>query len=334
VSVLIRRRPHAGRRIARLTQVHRGVLIAAAVGAAVVAAVLLNVWLSPAARDVHLVEPEGAAASDDGPRRIISMTPSTTEVIFALGLGDRLVGRSRFCDYPPEALDVPEVGGFLDPNYEAIAALKPDRVLLIPSHDEHRQRLEQLGIPSTVISQTSLEDILASIRTIGEMCNASDRADALIASIETRIASVRERVEDRSRPRVLLSVGRDVGAQQIEQVYAVGRGTFLDDLLDIAGAENIATEGAAEYPSFTAEAIIRLNPEVIIELVEAIRPDSGPSEDELRAAWNGLASVDAVRSGRVHLLLGDYVSIPGPRVTETLEQLVALVHPDAAPAAP
>ncbi|MEK7793942.1 MAG: helical backbone metal receptor, partial [Candidatus Hydrogenedentota bacterium] len=160
-------------------------------------------------------------ARDAGPPvRIVSLAPSATEVLFAIGAGDRMVGVTRFCKYPPEAQTKTSIGGFMDTNYEAIVALRPDLVVLLAIHGTAKDRLEALGVSTLEMDHRTLDGILGSIRTAGEVIGAEAAANALIADIESRLDAVSKAVEGADRPRVLLSSGRTPGPLTV--VYAAG----------------------------------------------------------------------------------------------------------------
>ncbi len=261
------------------------------------------------------------------PQRIISLSPGITEVLFAVGAGNRVVGVTNYCAWPAEALDRPKVGGFLDPNYEAMVALRPDLVLLMPSHRDHRAELERLGLRYEVVDQTRLEDIRASILTIGALCGKEELARGIETELARRVEVVKTRAAALPRPRVLLSSGRDLRSGTLNEVYIVGPTTFLGNLLALAGGENVFTDTTMDYPALSGEAILRLNPEVIVEFTNGIEA-MGVSREQVVAAWKALPGLAAAESGRIAVLDGAYLTIPGPRVADTLEALAAAIHPE------
>lgn len=277
--------------------------------------------------------PRGGAAGAARPpparaERILSLAPSITEVLVALGREDRLVGATRFCLLPASATNVARVGGYYDPNFEAIASLAPDLALILPEHDQARTGLDALGIPYVDVRQQSVEDILESVDVIGRLAGAEERARALRSELEARRRRVRERLAGRPRPRVLLSVGRHVAAGALGEVYVAGRGTFLDELLACAGGEN-AYGGALAYPTLSAEGLLRMDPDAIIDFVPDLAA-RGWDAERVRADWRRL-DVRAVREGRIHVLGEEYVALPGPRFVETLESMARALHPEAFP---
>ena len=260
-------------------------------------------------------------------RRIVSLAPSTTELLFALGLGDRVVGVTRFCTYPPEAKSIAQIGGFSDPNYEAILALEPDLAVLLPLHVPHVEPLTALGIDCIVLDEGGIEEILDAITALGRKCGVSARASKLRAALGERIERVRKKVANSPRPRVLIVIGREYGAGSLVQVSIAGEKTFYNDLVEAAGGTNVYPGVTMAYPAVSAEGIIRLDPDIVLEMI----PEGhGATEAErLLDAWrNTLPNLEAVKQNRVHIIQEDYVAVPGPRFVQLLEQAAALLHPE------
>ncbi len=273
----------------------------------------------------------GAPADREAPavaRRIVSLAPSITETLFALGLGDRVVGVTRYCMYPPEAAQKTIVGGFIDPNYEAIVALRPDVVCVLEIHSEARNRLHTLDVPVISVDHRSIEGILQSFEVLADQLGVPDAGDSLVAACRDRIESVQQKIADLPRPRVLLSSARELGKGRIESVYAAGRGQWYDELIVFAGGENAYPDDGIAFPEVAPEGLIRLDPDVIIELVPSLERATYTRED-LLDEWRTVPGLRAAREGRVHLMVGDYVSIPGPRFVDTLEDLARVLHPEA-----
>ncbi len=269
----------------------------------------------------------GSTAPADGYRRIISLSPGITETLFAVGAGERVVGVTRFCNWPAEAMARPKVGGFLDPNYEAMVALRPDLVVMTPYNRGPLTELERLGLRCTVLDQTLLEDILESVETLGRLSGNGDKARALRASMQQRIQAVRAGAATLPHPRVLLSSGRDLRSRKLDEVYIVGRKTFLGDILRIAGGENAFPESAVDYPALSGEAILRLNPDVIVEFTNGL-DELGLTREDAIAPWRALPGLAAAEKGRIAILDGAQLTIPGPRVVDTLEALAKAIHPE------
>jgi iron complex transport system substrate-binding protein len=303
----------------------RRLILAVFVAGAAIAAVA---WLGPRFAD-QIEAPEKADGPDaDRPARIVSMAPSTTETLFALGLGDRVAGVTRYCDHPPAARKIARIGGYVDPSYEAIVSLNPDLVILLTSHREARPELAQMGIRTLTIPHKTIGDIHESIGLIGNACGAEDRAHALLAEFEERTARVRHAVQGLDRPLVLVCIGRDTGSGQLAGMYMAGHEGFYNEIIDLAGGVNACRDEQVPYPQLSAEGVIRLNPEVIVDLVSNMNP-AEKSTAEIRKQWNRLRTVTAVRKERVHVIVGNHALRPGPRYVEFLKQLARLLHPGA-----
>ncbi|MDI9431955.1 MAG: ABC transporter substrate-binding protein [Planctomycetota bacterium] len=259
-------------------------------------------------------------------RRIVSLAPSITESLFALGLGDRVVGVTSFCDYPPEALAKSKVGGYYDLNYEAIVALEPDLVVCLPEHEGRLADLDRLNLPHLTVDHRRVEAILESLATLGRVCGVEERAEELVKDIRGCIAAVQNRTIDQSRPRVLLCVGRNMGSAAIDDVYIAGRGGFYDEMIVLAGGIN-AYEGQLDFPVVTGEGLLRLQPDVIIDMVPDLQ-EKGLSKADVLKQWSVLADLPAVRQRRVFLFTEDFVVVPGPRFIQILEKMAAMIHPE------
>ncbi len=271
--------------------------------------------------------PSSPPTSSASPARIVSLAPSITETLFALGLGDRVVGVTRYCEFPPEAQSRAIVGGFVDPNYEAIVTLKPDLAVLLVIHDEAQARLRTLEVPVLLVDHRTVAGILDSFETIGRRCNTQAAASALVASCRARIAAVERKTAGLPRPRVLISSARELGAGRIESIYAAGRGQWYDELLRMAGGENAYPDDGIAFPEISPEGILRMDPDVILELVPQLE-SARYSEADILAEWKSVPGLRAEREGRIHLLRGSHVSIPGPRFVEVLEDFARLLHPE------
>jgi iron complex transport system substrate-binding protein len=277
----------------------------------------------------------GVEAPPAPPQRIVSFAPSITETLFALGLGDRVVGVTRFCRYPPEAARRAPVGGYEDISYEAVARLRPDLVVLLDAHARARSPLERLGIPVLEVRHERYEDILDSYRRIGERCGAAEAAARLTAATTAAVARVAQRVRGRPRPSVMLAIGGAAAPDQRGSVFIAGRGGFFDRVLELAGGRN-AYQGPLIFPSVSTEGVLAMAPDVIIHL-DSEAPEAAGGEGA-GARWRRFPSIPAVRDGRIYTLAGQHVMIPGPRMVLTLEGVARLLHPgagwDAAEASP
>ncbi len=253
-----------------------------------------------------------------GAERIVSLTPSVTEILFALGAGSEVVGVSQYCDYPPAATRLPQVGSFLTPNIEAIVALHPTLIIGIGLSSELREirALKELGCSIMTIQDDSVAQIEDSIRAIGDRIGRADAARTLLAGLNAQIADVQRRVAATRKARVLMLVGH-------EPLIAVGPGTFLDDLLKLANSDNIADSTAQQWPKLGIEFVIAMRPEVILDGQMGTDP-AAPAR-----FWEKFPSIPAVRNHRVYGYPGDPILHAGPRIGVSLKMLAAMIHPDA-----
>lgn len=258
------------------------------------------------------------------PRRIVSTFPSITETLFAIGAGDRVVGVSNFCRYPPEVLSLPKVGSYTRPDAEKIALLRPDMVILRKSAVGLAERLSALGIPYTEVTIGSLADLHSMIREVGVAAGAVDRAAKLDAEIRSKLGAMRAKPREGAKPRVLVVVGRTPGT--LTNLVAVGPSSYLGELLEIAGGENILTGDAISYPRISLETVVRDDPDVIIDL--SMMSDAARPDDRLAQEWLAHRELKAARSGRVFALPPEPLTTPGPRVVESAELLSSTIHRD------
>lgn len=253
-------------------------------------------------------------------RRIVSLAPSLTETVYALGAQERLVGVTDFCDYPPEAAAKTKVGGAVNPSIEQIAALKPDVVLATRALNRREtvEALERLGIAVYATDPHSVESMLDSTRRLAELLGTADRAAALVPELRARLDALRQRLAAKPARRVLFVVWH-------EPLISIGRETFLADALRRAGAESVI-ETAQDWPKLNLEEIVRLQPEYLVfasSHSEAVRRTA----DELRAR-PGWRRLDAVQQNRF-AVISDAVNRPSPRLVAAIEELARQLHPDA-----
>lgn len=254
------------------------------------------------------------------PQRIVSLAPSATELLFALGEGQRVVGVTRYDDEPSAVKRLPKVGGFLDPNVEAVLALRPELVVAAPNR-EVRPRLErivELGVPVLVLPGNALQDVWWSTRALAPRLGpeAEKRARVLLERLESELLALRDRPRSGPRRRVALVYGR-------EPLVLAGPGSFAHQLLELAGAENVV-RGERAHPIYSMEQLTVDAPELILDATA----EHGPSA----RFWERYPGLEAVRRGRVHAFTGTALLRAGPRVVEALRVMVRYV--DAASASP
>ncbi len=256
---------------------------------------------------------------DTAPRRIVSLVPVATEILFSLGEGARLVGRSRFDDYPPEARLIPDVGDAIRPSVETVVLRDPDLVILVGGSDNGAsvRELERLEIPHLVVVFNSLEDLRENVIRLGRILGREERAGRLWEQIARELETVRAAVEGRPRPQVYYDVG-------YPPAFTAGAGSYLDALLSIAGGQNVFGDLSAPSPQVSLEAILARDPDVIIYPVSSNEPpQAGAPED--RPGWENLR---AVRSGSVLEVPSELLHRLGPRVGEAARVLAVALHPE------
>jgi len=275
-----------------------------------------------------LERPAVADSSQTGDsRRIVAMAPSVTETLFALGLGDRVVGVSRFCDYPPEARTRPTVGGYLDPSFEAILSLRPDLVVMLVESQQSEAAFRKLGLPTLTVCHKNVEGILESLQVIGAACGAEREAEQLRSRLQARIERVEQQTAGRPRPRVLVVAGRTPGVGRLEDLYVAASDGHLDRLVELAGGRNACEHSTIRFPTVSSEGVLKLDPEVVLDLVsEASLAQFG--RERLLADWQQVSRAAAVRTGRVCLVADDRATRPGPGFVLLLEQFARLIHPE------
>ena len=276
---------------------------------------------------VALVQIAGGAAPQEMPRRIVSLIPATTEMLFAMGAGGRIVGVSNYDRYPPDVERLQRVGGLLDPNVERLLALKPDLVIVYDTQTDLKRQLERAQVPMFRYVHRGLPDIMSTLRALGERVGAKDAADAAAARIEQQLAAVKTRVAGRPKPKTLLVFGREQGS--LRHVNASGGYGFLHDILELAGGTDVLGDLNKQSVDMSTEMILTRAPEVIIELHYGASLARERLDAE-RLVWNALASVPAVKNNRVHLLVGDEFVVPGPRIVLAAERFAKTLHPEAA----
>jgi len=257
------------------------------------------------------------AASGTQPQRIISLAPSVTETVFALGFGNRLVGVTTYCDFPAEAQKLPKIGGFMNASLEVIVAKRPDLVIGVSSATDpvKAREMERLGLKVTLISLASVSDILSSIKSIARLLGNPAAGENLVRNITRQFEKVKKRVAPAPRRSTLLAVG-------LRPLVAVGGKNFVDELITLAGGENIAGNAAQPWLNLPDEYVVARAPQVIIEA--GLGSDRGESAKH----WADLKSIPAVKEQRVSIYPSDKILRPGPRIGEGLEEIARLVHPE------
>lgn len=251
------------------------------------------------------------------PKRVVSLAPSITEILFAIGAGDSVVGVTEFCDYPPEALTKTQVGDSR-PNLEAILALEPDLVLAMEViRDDVLKTLQQLKIPLFILEAKSLEHVYAHIRTLGRMLDRVQEANALAHSMRQDIQAIGDRTSSLPKPRVLYVL-------YSQPFITVGPGSFIHQLLEFAGGDNIAKDVGQAYPRLSMEVVMQKDPEIL--LFPSMGGKGSPESD--RDQWTRWDTMTAVKNDRLYFVPWALISRPGPRLVQGLAALAKVIHPE------
>lgn len=252
------------------------------------------------------------------PQRIVSLAPSNTEILFALGLGDRVVGVTTFCDYPAEAKKKEKIGGFKNPNLEKVIALKPDLVLATGGIQQpFIQELEKAGIPVFVLHPKNLNQIIAGIQTVGKITGQLEESKRLTARMSKTIADISSKVtsqKKRSRPKVFVEIFN-------QPLYSAGAGTFINDLIKISGGKNIAAQAGSGYVVYSLENLLKEDPDIYIAMKGSMN-DPG-----LLKKRTGFSDLKAVKNNRVYVVDDNLVSRPGPRIVQGLKIVAKAIYP-------
>lgn len=270
-----------------------------------------------------------AAVSAQPPQRIVSTAPSITELLYALGLGDRVVGVTRFDRYPPEALKKPNVGDYTSPNLEAIASLRPDLVIIQTNPVQLAQKLQTLRLKVLEVDQENIAKLYNSFRVVGEATGASAQAARLVDSVSAQLDSIRARAARLPRTRMMFVVGRS--PNRLDGLIVVGRASYLNEIIELAGGENVFRDAVAAYPEVSLEEVLARNPETIVDMGD-MADTVGVTETHKRdvvALWSRLGTVAAVKQKRVHAVAADIFVVPGPRIVNAAQAFFEMLHPEA-----
>jgi iron complex transport system substrate-binding protein len=254
------------------------------------------------------------------PERIVSMAPNLTEILYYLGLGDRVVGVTQFSYYPPEAAHKPKIGSYINLNVERIIELNPD--LAIGTADGNKESvvklLEQAGIPVYIVNPRKVRDVISTIAALGELCGVGKRAKELSSCLGKRVDYVSKRTVGLRRPLVFLQIN-------MKPIMTVNRNTFHNDVIRLAGGENMSQDEPITYPRISVEEVIKRNPEVII--ISSM--ERGGRFEQARQEWFKWSVIQAVKERRIHLVESDLLDRPSPRIIDGLEVMARLIHPEA-----
>ena len=270
-----------------------------------------------------------ATALAGAPQRIVSTAPSITEMLYALGLGDRVVGVTNYCHYPPEAKLKPKIGDYTSPNIEAIAALKPNLVIIQTNPVHLAERLQALHLKTLEINQDNIATLYNSIRVVGAATGTEPEATKLIDGIRAKLAAVHQRAASLPRSRVMFVIGRT--PNRLDGLVVVGKASYLNEIIETAGGENIFRDAPAQYPSVSLEEVLARNPSVIVDMGDMsdtvnVTPEH---QGQIVDLWQRMNSIRAVKQHQVFAVASDIFVVPGPRVVNAAESFFGMLHPDA-----
>ena len=249
--------------------------------------------------------------------RIISLAPSNTEMLFALGLGERVVGVSKYCNYPAEAADIDKIGTLRELDYEKIIELAPDVILGGGlTSEEDIAKMEEIGLSVVVLAASDLDGVFANIELVGKLTGVEKEAERLVTQLRTKLDNLLAKIETVShKPRVFLEIS--------SSLYTVAPDTFMGAFVDLAGGVNIAADSETSWPQFSAEEIIERDPEVIILADTDIEVTA-----EMVKTRPGWENITAIKNDAVHNINADIITRPGPRMIDGLEVLTRMIHPE------
>lgn len=262
-----------------------------------------------------------ALTLSSAPMRIISLAPSITEMLYFLGLDDRLVGVTQFSSFPKEAQSKPKVGAYTGISIEKVMSLEPD--LVVATADGNRKEdvemLEEVGIPVYVINPRTLSQTLESLEKLGEVCGIGNRSKRLVRPLRGRVVRVERAVQNRQRPLVLLVIN-------VKPLMSVNCKTIHHNIIQLAGGRNMTADQPITYPKLSMEQVIDRGPDVII--ISSMKREGG--YEEARREWFRWPTLPAVRRGRVYLIDSDLIDRPAPRIVMGLEKMARFLHPEVA----
>jgi len=262
------------------------------------------------------------------PQRIVSTTPSITELLFALGLGPKVVGVTNYCRYPEEARKLPKIGTYIQPDMERIAALLPDLVVIQKNPIQLQARLQRLGLRVLELEYDSVEQTYAAITQLAQAGGVAERGVALNTRLRGGLAAVRKQTAGRERRSMVFIIGRNPGA--VDGLIAVGRRSYLTELMEIAGGKNVFADTVAPYPKIALEELLARNPYAIVDMGDMANTE-GVGERQRNAVvalWKRHGALEAVRGGRVFAVASDIFVVPGPRMLDAARAFARMLHPE------
>lgn len=256
---------------------------------------------------------------ESAPARIVPLAPSLTEIIYYLGLGDKIAGVTNYSYYPSEALKKPKVGSYNDLNIEKIITLGPD--LVIGTKDGNNpgivDLLEQAKIPTYIVNPRNVVEVIETVRIVGRLCGIQEKAEHLARGLKTRLARIKAGVEKQKKPLVFLQIN-------LHPIMTVNKNTFHHDIISLAGGKNMAADYSINYPRISIEEVIKRKPEIMI--ISSM--DRGGMFEDAKQEWLKWTPIPAAKDGKVYLIDSDLIDRPSPRIIDGIEEMARLIHPE------
>lgn len=294
--------------------------------AGLLAASLLNRINDPATKDAAITTDLPANSETPKYERIICLSPSITEIVFALEAQEAIVAVSGFCNYPPAAQSFPQVGSYLNPNFERILAFKPDLIIYQGKFEKMTQFCQTSSLPCLNVKLDIIQDAFDSIGQIGDMLGRSSQAQSLCVQIRSELQRIRDTVKDRKPVPVFISMWRT--PDSFTNLATVSSKTFIHELVEIAGGRNIFSDTQTRYPSVSKESLLKRRPEAIIEIQPEAK-NNVANRKAITQSWKTFPSLPAVQDQKIHVMADSYLFIPGPRFALAARQLAERLHPEA-----
>jgi iron complex transport system substrate-binding protein len=262
------------------------------------------------------------------PKRIVSTAPSITEMLFALGLGDRVVGRTKYCRYPEAAKKIPEVGTYIQPNVEVILSLRPDLVVIQENPARLKEKFQAVRLEVLELKHTTVDDIFKAVSVLGRVTGVQSAAETLNRKMREELDSVRRKTEPLPKRRMMFVVGRTPNA--IEGIIVVGKASYLNELIGVAGGVNIFADSVSPYPKVSLEEILARDPEVIVDMGDMSDTVGVTTEQKQRVVqlWQRYPTIGAVKRDGVYAVASDHFVVPGPRMVDAALEFARMLHPE------
>ena len=260
----------------------------------------------------------------DGPNRLVALSPSSVETLFALGLGKKIVAVNRYASYPAEVAGLPKICGMVDVDFEQLLILEPDYVVMLDSQASLLPKFADLAVPTLSVTHDTVEGIINSFSEIAKVCGNEERSALIVTEITSHIDEIKKLIAEKEKPRVLVCIHHSTDVSEPEQIVVCGSAGYHRELIEIAGGVN-AYQGPVAFPKLSRENLININPDIIIDLVNS-KVSEGRSRESLIKLWDIYDELDAVQNKKIVIADGEEHFLPGPRFLSTLDTFVEGIH--------